>query len=645
MAISLESNAAAAGSAVGSGAWWTSVAFRPADDFWSRLLGDTIFTGAEGGDRATPQGLLQDAFNTPNYSLKGLLDAEGHRVGARHPHKDLKHGSPSPFVSNYSLDWQNPPCFDFRFSEKKDRSGEPVSVASLLVQNNDNEKRSYDNEFLLTPNQDPGTQKWLYDGRLELAKVLATRRSMLFSPSLALHTFTVLLPPAIFTEQRLEGRDLDYLGLALVHFLRLRHTPYFRRTFALSLLMFPIDKTSGQHRRIETADSSPGSNEDKGTPELERLRRSLSAIPGDSPAIGPYKLEGPLREFISRHLDVSRTSDCLGMRSWVESLLFAVACSVVGPRRVEKKTLQDHVFRAVSVSRHVGIVGTLAGGLRDLDLVSWRSGRNAKMEDAVQQWTTLVLGKDFVDHHPWEHPSEMLLMPGGYDYPLLFDAANRLSIWLFARDEGDDDGPDARFWWKLGWGVFDSVALSALQEMLSVFHHQMEPNVGSAAARVFMESFVEDVEEYFDFDLNPDYKSHFESLKGKVNIDTDFQRLRQKLEFLEQQKIVEKQERTNSLLIVFTIVAIVVAVGGLVLGYYTFFGVPTSSGHPIKVSLIASIVILTSGAALIKVVLWTYKRFHSLPRFAKRIMTILVLLVAANSHTVDSHSPLPDKKR
>jgi hypothetical protein len=74
-----------------------------------------------------------------------------------------------------------------------------------------------------------------------------------------------------------------------------------------------------------------------------------------------------------------------------------------------------------------------------------------------------------------------------------------------------------------------------------------------------MEGFVGDIEEYFDFDLMPDYKSHFESLKESLDINKDFDRLRQKLEFLEQQQIVERPETTTSLILFLT-------VGGLLIG-------------------------------------------------------------------------------
>jgi len=486
---------------------------------------------------------LKHWFCRNNYELKGLLE-----VG-----KDLIRCPPeqlSKFVARSKMDWQMAPCFHPVFE-----TSQSLSTLVRLIKD-----KPFDNEFLTVSRGSQDFQD-LFQAQCQLAQILALSRSMLFSPSLSLHTFTVLLPPGIFTEQIEGGAKAHYLLFPVAHFLRLPHAPHLRRTVSLSVLLVPVDEDC---RLREWS-----IRKTKQALDLARIVNSGWDVPAEGPDGARYTLEGPLASFIG--VTSKNTGELRSLREWLESVLFGViapACDT----RLRKARLRDAVFRAVKVSRYSGFVGTLAD-LKDDKLVRWAASPEPNTESAVRDWLERLLGEDFIKYHRFDPPSRRLLQAPEYGYPTLIDAPSRLSICPFAPNSEDPEGEYSKFISRLAAGVFGSIGLSALQEMLSVYHHQLEGKLGSTAAKGFMDSFIGDVEEYFDFDLMPDYKLHFESLRRAVGIDRDFEVLRQKLEFLEQQKIIEKTEHTNLVLIVLAMVALLFAAGdwldkGYIIGYW-----------------------------------------------------------------------------
>jgi hypothetical protein len=509
------------------------------------------------------EGGLQKAFELDlgghKYSLRGLL--EGKTNGKKI----------SPFEFLYKLDWEPVPCFDF------------VSLKTTSLLTREIRGRRFHNEFLMYPKENAALENApcgvsmdeAYRGLRDLACVLGMRRSMLFSPALAHHTYTLLLPPGVLMDEGSHNDKLTYLGFAFVHFLRLPHRPHLRRTFSVSLLIVPIDE-SGRWREMKELG-------ERRLPELRRIYDSGWTPPAEIPEGGMYSLQGPLRDFLSAVVGQSSSDHC-ALRSLLVSLLQSVALRAIPPELYssEKDKLYDLAFRAVSVSRCSGFAGIVGSVGRYQEVLEWAGSAGPKLEVAqganpmtirgtlqvadgsspdlettLQKWIKQLLGEDFLTYSCVTPVSRMLLQPTRYGYPTFFLLPERFFLTPIAKGWEDDDHTIFN---PLGWSLLDGVGLSVLQEMLTVFHHQMEGRLGSAAAREFMESFIGDIEEYFDFDLVPAYKAHFETLKRVVGIDADFQRLREKLEFLEQHKILEKEEDTNHLVLFLTVAGLLIAV-------------------------------------------------------------------------------------
>ena len=424
------------------------------------------------------------------------------------------------------------------------------------------------NDFLLQPN--PTTESRLPNALstalFDVAAIVADRRSHMMAQGLAQRTYNVFLPPATIHEVAVPSRT--YIVIPVLSFIRLSSKSCFRRTFSLSLVIIPVSKHTNAPRSLDQGESAA-------------LQSGWTLIPESG--IASYSVTaGGLSTFLARRSAALSPSSqsILTLRELLQDVLVTVADNVVNPNRQKRddalfNRLSDLVVRAVQAS----ICGGCCSVISDVsasELRRWQA--NPAGETAIDnKLNQAIIG--LIDPEPtrqWAtaEPSAFRLHHGRGAEPLIptFYFSFGVQRLVFTPSAPDLESRDASILWVIGWHLLLMTGISALLEMLGTFHNEMEHRPTAVSAQAFLKEFLVDLEEYFDFDLLSVYRLEFDALKKVEGIDSDFDRLRERVTALGQERIIEESRKINQRLLWIAIASFLVSVALLILTFSDSLG-------------------------------------------------------------------------
>jgi len=419
------------------------------------------------------------------------------------------------------------------------------------------------NDFLMQPSsplRDEYTSS-LDTALFNVAAMLADRRSHMLAQGLAERTYNLFLPAAMMYEKENQARY--YILIPVLSCIRLSNSSCFRRTLSLSLVIIPVSKEGSTPRCLDV-------NEPKS------LQSGWTLIP--EPDVATYViLPGDLRTVMATYSSAwnkkGERASCL--RELVQDLLFAIverSLIVDNTKDVEslRDRMRDLVVRAVQASVCGGYCSVMPN-ITVSELRQWQGdpfGKESIGRKLNHEFSRL-LGQ--LTMHEWAiaEPQSFRLEHGRGAEPAIptfyFSFGPRRLA--FTPSAADLESQYTSILWTAGWHILLMTGISALLEMLGAFHHEMERRSTATGAQEFLKEFLVDIEEYFDFDLLPVYRLDFDALKKVECIDDDFERLRERVTALGQERIIEEGRRTNLLLLWIGAASLFVSAAVLVLTF------------------------------------------------------------------------------
>jgi len=401
--------------------------------------------------------------------------------------------------------------------------------------------RVFPNDFLLRVNQigEAIESNPLNVALINVAAILADRRSHMLAQGLGQRTYNVFLPPAIIME--IAAPRHTYILVPSLSFIRLPNRNYFRRTFSLSVVIIPVSENEHWPRSFDSD-------------ELAALQSGWTLIP--KRGIASYSLrEGDLSGFMSMsgHSPSHRGQGPVALRELVQDLLFSVAHNSIVTRPDKGKEavssqICDLAVRAVQAS----LCGGCCWMMPDVaisELRNWQASPavESDIERKLNEAIVRLMGPEQTHQWAMAQASAFRLRHGRGAESLIptFYFSFGLQRLLFTPCGADLESCDDSILWVVGWHLLLMTGISALLEMLSTFHHEMERRPTAVSAQAFLKEFILDLEEYFDFELLPAYRLDFDALKNIEGIDGDFERLQERVSALSQDLIIEAGRKIN----------------------------------------------------------------------------------------------------
>ncbi len=394
-----------------------------------------------------------------------------------------------------------------------------------------------------------------------VAAILADRRSHMLAQGLAQRTYSVFLPAETIHEVTYPTRS--YILVPVLSFIRLSNKSYFRRTFSLSLVMIPVSRDDNKPRGFDSD-------------ETAALQSGWTLIPRSGVASYSFPA-GELSTFLAQQSTTLARSEqsTITLRELVQDILYTVVSNAVDPKPEKRnEALSDHirdlVLRAVQTSICAGCCSMMPD-VSVSELQSWQASP-VEETDIDRKLNKVIMG--LVDPEPtrlWalSEPSAFRLRHGRGAEPLIptFYFSFGLQRLLFTPCAPDLESQSSSTLWVVGWHLLLMTGVSALLEMLNTFHHEMENRPTAVSAQEFLKEFMTDLEEYFDFELLPVYRLDFDALKRVEGIDNDFERLRERVNALGQDRIIEEGRTTNQRLLLIAVASLLVSIALLALAF------------------------------------------------------------------------------
>jgi hypothetical protein len=391
-----------------------------------------------------------------------------------------------------------------------------------------------------------------------IASILADRRSYMLAQGLAERTYNIFLPPAIMHDASFSARR--YIVIPALSCIRLSNTSYFRRTFTLSLMVVPVSKYGNNPRSLDPDESLA-------------LQSGWTLIP--EPDVSSYVVpQGGLRRFVARHIDSwNQTGEVVvTLRELLQDVMAAI---VIGGlelantdrERIARDEVRDLVVRAVQASVCGGYCSIMSN-ITASEFRCWQGDPfdEKRTSEHLRQEFVKILGPIITHEWALAEPASFRLHHGRGAEPLIptFYFSFGPQRILFTPSPLDLESQYTSILWTVGWHLLLMTGLSALLEMLGTFHHEMEYRRDATSAQEFLGEFLVDIEEYFDFDLLPVYRLDFDSLKKVEGIDQDFERLRERVAALGQERIIEESRKVNRRLLWIAIASFLISIAVLI---------------------------------------------------------------------------------
>ena len=419
------------------------------------------------------------------------------------------------------------------------------------------------NDFLMRPTSPGETNysKALDTAQFNVAAMLADRRSHMLAQGQADRTYNIYLPPAMIYEGGNPSRA--YVLVPSLSFIRLSNTNSFRRTFSLSLVLIPVSQDTNAARALDPD-------------EPAALHTEWTLIP--SPGIASYFVSyGGLTAFVAREAEPWDRSGkvTVTLRELIQDILFAVVSNAVrSDLELRGEALRDYLHDLVVRAVQASVCGGYCSVLPDVSVSELRHWQTSPTEERttgakLSVAFAKIMGPQLTNEWAMEEPSSFRLRHGRGAEPLIptFYFSFALQRLLFTPSAADLESQDTSLLWTVGWHLLLMTGISALLEMLGTFHHEMEHRSTATSAQAFLKEFLVDIEEYFDFDLLPVYRLDFDALKKVEGIDNDFERLRERVASLGQERIIEESRKTNQRLLWIAAASFLVSAALLILAF------------------------------------------------------------------------------
>ena len=147
-------------------------------------------------------------------------------------------------------------------------------------------------------------------------------------------------------------------------------------------------------------------------------------------------------------------------------------------------------------------------------------------------------------------------------------------IFNFTQDK-DENFPKFSFKWGFVYLLYMGISISVLDVMIQSFYRELESSEKhKSEAIVELETeFIEDIDEFYDLDINyPYYKEEYENLRKVDGINKDFQMLKDKLNALktnavleEQVKLTKEQAKVDQSILRLTEISLVIALSAMII--------------------------------------------------------------------------------
>ena len=139
----------------------------------------------------------------------------------------------------------------------------------------------------------------------------------------------------------------------------------------------------------------------------------------------------------------------------------------------------------------------------------------------------------------------------------------------------DENFPKFSFKWGFAYLLYMSISISVLEVMIQSFYRELE-STEKHKPELLMEletKLISDIDEFYDLDIrSPYYKEEYENLRNVDGINRDFQMLKDKLNALktnvvleEQIKLTKEQAKVDQSILRLTEISIIIALAAMII--------------------------------------------------------------------------------